>query len=170
MRRWTYKSFLKDYVGKLSYKDTLHLNSLLNEAENDNPRLREVLLLHMLENYGEKVTMSKLSYYHNLQELFENYKNTLLNQNYKYDNNNPFYKVHNSFLVKRDYYKNQENYKIKLLEQIKKSIDDNKISKYKIYTRLNLNPGNINFAIKHLDSSKISEHNLEKIYEFIRSQ
>ena len=170
MRKWTYKSFLRDYVSKLSYKDSLQLNKLLDEAEYENPRLREVLLLYMLENYGVELTMSKLHDYHELNELYSDYKESLLSGNYKSDMNNPFFKVYHSFKVKRDYPKNREEFKVKLLKRINEIKEDKEISNYQVYTRLNLNHGNINYALKHLDPTKISEENLKRIYDFVDSQ
>lgn len=45
MRRLTFKGFLESYVMELSYMGTCSISKLVNELD-DNPRLREPLLLY----------------------------------------------------------------------------------------------------------------------------
>ena len=170
MRELTYKSFLKEYVNKLSYGENLHLNNLHKEAEYKNPRLREVLLLHMLETYKVETIRSKLKHFKNLNKIYIDYEDSLLSKNYQYESDNPFNKVYNSFVVRRDYHKNRNDFKLKLIEKIKRLQQQKNISSYRIYTDLGLNPGNVNYALKHNDTDKLSEENLKEIAKFLEMQ
>jgi hypothetical protein len=142
---------------------------LLSEAKYENPRLREVLLLHGLENYPNKNLDSLLEPYKSLNELYTRFKTSLKSSSYKSDVTNPFYKTYNSYKVKRDYHENRAVFKLKLIEKINELKLKKNISNYQVYNKFKLNPGNINFVLKHKDPNKISETILKDIYSFVQT-
>ena len=119
MRTLTFKSFLRNYIKRLSFNESLHLNKLLNEAEHHNPRIRDVLLLYMVESLDQKKLEHKLTNYSEQNKLYNKYKDSLLSHDYKTNKDNPLNKVFHSYTVKRDYQKNRSTFKNKLIHKIK---------------------------------------------------
>lgn len=89
------------------------MNKILDEAEHRNPRLREILLLYMLQIYDLNKVEHKLSGYEDLLQIFKEHEKSLVEMHYKSDANSPFYKVYHLYIVRRDYNKNRNIFKSK---------------------------------------------------------
>lgn len=170
MRELQFKHFLSDYVNKLSLNRTNNFNKLFFEAEFENYRLREVLLLLLAEKDLFKKYMHKLSQYPKLfkayllnNEYFKNkdYENESLSEAYR--------KVYNSYLVQKNKYQHNEHVKSLMVDKLLKMKEDKKVSTYRLYTHLKLNPGNVNYALKHKDTKKLSLKNLRDMLNFVES-
>jgi hypothetical protein len=77
------------------------------------------------------------------------------------ENNSPnikyeYQKVYNSYLAEKNKVKNEAHTKQLMRNRILKLKSEKKVSNYKIYTDLKLNPGNMNAFLKKGDTSKIS--------------
>ena len=171
MRKLTFKGFLTQYVKELSCTGTVDLAILASEAAHNNYRLRAPLLLYavksgkadLLRSYlakldGVDALLSMLSALEgeNVEEMLEDGK---LPEDYL--------KVWNSFQVRRDKPKNEDE----LIEAMRNKIIQlqkaKNCSNYRLYKDLNLNPGNINSWLKHGDSSKVSYQTASRIITYV---
>ena len=171
MRELTFKGFLSSYIKQLSKNDTVDLQILAREAITDNPRLKAPLLLYAIEN--EKIhtlreTISKeeraAEIIHMLVTLSEqNIRNELeegkLPEEYQ--------KVWNSYMVRKNAPKREEEVKEKMRKKIVALQQQKHCTNYRIYTDLKLNPGNINSWLKNGNSAKVSFKTAEKILDYV---
>ena len=156
---------------ELSYAGTIDLSVLAGEATRDNLRLRAPLLLyatkwgkvqllktHLLKLDGAEELLNMLSF---LEQ--RNVEVALANNELPEE----YLKVWNSYKVRRDKPKNEDE----LIEAMRKKIiqlqQAKKCSNYRLYTDLKLNPGNINSWLKNGDSSKLSYRTASKIITYV---
>ena len=171
MRKLTFKGFLTQYVKELSYAGTLDLSVLAVEATQDNLRLRAPLLLYATKWGKTKLLKSHLLKLDGADELLNML--SILEQGdveVALENNElpeEFLKVWNSFKVRRDKPKNEDE----LIEAMRKKIiqlqQAKKCSNYRLYKDLKLNPGNINSWLKNGDSSKVSYQTASQIITYV---
>ena len=74
-----------------------------------------------------------------------------------------YQKVWNSFKVRRNRWKKDDELKTLMRKKIREMQTDLNLSNYRIYKDLNLNPGNINSWLKHGEDSKVSFQTAERI-------
>ena len=172
MRYLKFENFVRDYAKSLNSKKTLSLfksekivqsNSqflevmtfylLFNERAQDTLELNKESLVTLYRFYMEAkkkyINLDKSNLDHfvlglsesdALNQLYNSYKNLKLNA------------------IKQE--------KTQLLKAIKNQMKLNNITKYHIYSRLHLNPGNTNNFLKNERIDKLSIENIKKIYHF----
>jgi len=174
MRRLTFKGYLRWYARSLSSCDSNDIFRLAKEAEH-NHRLREPLFLYACslgkvsallratksEALREKYYLAKESFsFEEIISMLEK-NDTRLDERY--------HKVYKSFLVKRNMPETDSSYKTLILNRINKLKSEKNVSNYQIYTRLNLNHGNVNSFLKNGEVGKVSVAVAEKILSYVEA-
>jgi len=162
LRELSFLGFLKQYIHALSLAGLGGYYKLASEAATVNPRLREPLLLHALFSGKESVLLAAVK----STELHTEYVGILdrydrLRMEQALQNSDPllpdrYVKVYRSYIAVKNKHRNEEYTKSLIREQIIRLQRDTGVSTYRLYTDLQVNPGNMNAFIKHGDCSKVS--------------
>ncbi|MFT8889623.1 MAG: hypothetical protein ABF904_12505 [Ethanoligenens sp.] len=177
MRQLTFAGFLKSYVKEPSYSGTSAFRKLAAEAIEDNPRLKEPLLLYAHFTYdkdsirrllkNQSALMSEYTLYFcdktNLPALLDAFesKTVLLPEEYL--------KVYTSFVSIRDRYKNEVWTKYLMRKRIAKLQFEKNITNHHLYTSLQLNAGNFHAFMKHAKLNKLSVANVRRVLSFLEN-
>lgn len=159
MRKLTFNTFLKQYILDLSGQASLSIHKLSRLAKK-NYRLADPLLLYCLLE-------DKMDVYCKYSKLTPDLKQ-LTKDNYlddKYDSYS-FQKINQSYLRRVNAHEYDIGTKSLIRNNILKMMGDKKITKYRIYTDLSLNPGNINDYLSNGNSKKVSLDLVKKIYNY----
>ena len=172
MRELTFNGFLTKYVRALSAYDTNSVARLAQEAATTNARLREPLFLYavwsgkqdVLQNHARKQGLD--AYYGALlacdrHEVESSLESGELPAEYQ--------KVWNSYLRRRDRYRTDNDTKELMRQKVLKLQAEKKITSYRIYTDLNLNPGNLNAWLKHGNSEKVSLETARNVLQYLKN-
>ena len=174
MRKLTFEGFLKQYVAELSGVQTASVHKLA-DCLNENPRLKEPLFLYaltfdkvdLLLRYT--VTSAVVAEYEQLSNRYSLAQMLVLLENQSPELTEGYLKVWRSYCSVRDtsLAANDTNALIhhRVLELQRKK----KLTNYRLYTDLKLNPGNVNAWLKHNDSSKMSLDCAHQIYKYAKS-
>ena len=162
MRELTFRGFLTRYVKELSKAKTNSLYKLAEEASSDNARLREPLLLFAFYS-GKQTVLLQATKDQNLfaeyQEMVSLYTADLMTQMFE-DNAsvlpNEYHKVWRSFQSQKNRVQSDDHTKELIRLKVKRLQERCGVSNYRIYTDLNLNPGNVNAWLKHGVADKVS--------------
>lgn len=161
MRRLTFKRYLERYVRSLSLGNTNSIYKLCGELP-ANHRLREPLFLYALctgkvglllkaadgcECGSHFAEMAEKYSWDDIEKALEG-KDTSLGKNY--------HKTYRSYVCRRDMPETNSSTKTLMRDKIKRLQDNKGISNYRLYTDLNLNPGNTNAFLKNGDVNKVS--------------
>ncbi len=171
MRELTFKGYLADYVRSLSRSGSLDMKTLAEDAASGNTRLQAPLLLYAVKTGREKALLKHLragdvgkELLDVLQALNSENLETRLQEKTLPEKYN---KVWDSYMVRHNTPKRDEELKnamrIKLLEMMKQK----NCSKYRLYTDLHLNPGNINSWLKSGDSRKVSYQTASRMMDYL---
>lgn len=170
MRELSFRGFLSQYVKELSFSGTNSIRVLASEADKQNPRLREPLLLYSLMTnkadfltkncgdrlrllYGDLLTCDASS-------VIDLLRDDRLGENYQ--------KVWRSYLSVRDRHKTDNWTKALMRQNIIRVKNEKSISTYRIYRDLRLNGGNLNAWLKHGDDDKVSLSTARKVYRYVQ--
>ncbi len=162
MRTLTFAGFLKSYVRSLSLTETNSLYKLAEEAADENPRLREPLLLYAV--FADKTdvllhaTKSPALYsaYKNLTNRFDKIGLEAALQDAQSPLPDEYKKVWKTFLSKKNRLQNDNHTKELMRNKLLNLQKANGVSNYRLYADLGLNPGNFNAWLKHGESNKVS--------------
>ena len=169
MRELTFKRYLLRQLQEFSGTSGTSLYTFSHITEK-NARLRDVLCMYLIL-FTDPALRSKLlkKYNHLAKSCKELTGLTIKNINsFLCDEKFSQYKtIYDNYLFMRDK-KSQEN-KVKLvmhsrITEVKKI---KSITNYRIYTTLNLNPGNANAFLKNGDVSKVSLDTTRRILQFV---
>lgn len=176
MRELTFKGFLKKYLNELSYCHSNSFYKLSKEAESQNPRLREPLLIYANLSLEKDKLLRILSYYKWFQkdyDYFKNYqKSNLLIDDLTNDESDipiDYKKVYKTYINLRDYTVHDMYTKELMWNKIAKLKSEKSISNYRLYTDLNLNHGNLNDFVKNKRFSKLSLVNTKKVLNYLEN-
>lgn len=176
----TFRYYLKAYIKELAYNETMSLKALTEEAINKNARLREPLfcyaaavgqlprllkitagLYSKLYNEYAGISTACGGDYSRLYEMLKDEDARLPNE---------YLKVYRSYrwsLYEPEFDRQIKDDCRRFVLMVQKSCPE--LTNYRIYTRLKLNPGNINAYLKHGDLSKVSAKTADKIFEYADS-
>lgn len=159
MRELTFYGFLQSYVKSLAGQNTLNIRVLASCCVQD-PRLREPLFLYAL--MGDKIPLLERS----VQEADDPLRQwchtyTKAPMLAALETENPavpenFHKVWRSYLSKKNRVQSERHTKELMRSRLLRLQQEKKLSNYRLYTDLKLNPGNMNAWLKHGDGNKIS--------------
>ena len=173
MRELTFRGFLTRYVRELSKAKTNSLYRLAEEASHDNVRLREPLFLFALYS-GKQTVLLQATKDQNLfteyQEMVSLYTADLMTQMFE-DNAsvlpNEYHKVWRSFQSQKNRVQSDDHTKELMRLKVKRLQERCGVSNYRIYTDLNLNPGNVNAWLKHGVADKVSLDTARRILRYV---
>lgn len=162
MRELTFKGFLTQYVRRLSRQDTNSLYRLAAEAAGDNPRLREPLLLYALFAGKQGVLLMAAKdetlrgHYAGLVSRYSAEEMAVLLEQGSPLLGEEYHKVWRSYLSRKNRVQADNHTKALMRKKVKRLQEKNGVTNYRIYTDLNLNPGNLNAWLKHGNGEKVS--------------
>ena len=162
MRELTFRGFLTQYVKQLSFEETNSLYKLAAEASGSNPRLREPLFLYAVYTQKERVLLQATkepalyAEYDRMVSLYTAEKITEL-----FEQTSPllpveYHKVWRSYQSRKNRGLADERTKELMRQKVKRLQEKYGVTTYRIYTDLNLNPGNLNAWLKHGNGDKVS--------------
>lgn len=176
MRELTFMGFLKKYLKELSYCSSNSFFKLSKEAESQNPRLREPLLVYVFLSIEKDKFMRILSKYNWFQKdnfYFKNYQEptSLLNDLENEGSNLPteYKKVYKTYLNLRNRTVHGMHTKELMWNKITKLKSEKNISTYRLYKDLFLNHGNVNDFVKNKKLDKLSLENSKKVLNYLES-
>lgn len=164
MNKILFANYLKKYLFLVSNKKTTSINYLFNASKN-NVRIIDPLILYCVFN-------NKTNLLNKCTDKYVNLYSKIKEANYHFENfkDFDFVKIYDSFLHESNRINYDNDTKLKMRENILNIKKEKKISNYRIYTDLKLNPGNVNSFIKNKDVSKISLNATKRIVNYLYSR
>ena len=171
MRALTFKGFLTQYVKELSQSNTLDLKRLADEATAGNYRLGAPLVVYAVVAEKEEALLRSLGTSDAADDLRgmlrdmsgKPVEETLASGNAPAD----CIKVWSAFQVAKSAPDRERELKDAIRKKVLQMMKTGGYSKYRIYTDLKLNPGNVNSWLKNGDSNKVSYQNAERIMNYV---
>lgn len=173
MRRLTFKGFLESYVMELSYMGTCSISKLVNELD-DNPRLREPLLLYaylskMLRGIEKKDAEFYEAYQCICRKLgdYEQESFLLLEkiESLSYD----YKKIVTSYMYERTKVERDNHTKLLMRKAIIEIQEEKGITNYRIQKELKLNYGNMNYFLKNGSVEKLALETVREMLNYVRN-
>ena len=161
MRKLTFKGFLKQYVAELSGVQTASVHKLADRMA-ENPRLKEPLLRYT-------ATSAVAAEYEQLSNRYSLAQMLLLLEKQSPELPEGYRKVWRSYCSVRDSALADNDTKELIHRRVLELQQKKKLTNYRLYTDLKLNPGNVNAWLKHNDSSKMSLDCARQIYKYAKS-
>ena len=174
MRKLTFEGFLKQYVAELSRVQTASVHKLA-DCMTENPRLKEPLFLYaltfdkveLLLRYTANSTIA--AEYEQLFNLYSLEQMLVLLEKQSLELPEGYLKVWRSYCSVRDAVLADNDTKEMIHRRVLELQQKKKLTNYRLYTDLKLNPGNVNAWLKHNDSSKMSLDCARQIYKYAKS-
>ena len=162
MRALTFKGYLEKYIKDVSGSDTLSISKLVRMAKK-NYRLTDSLILYcVLQNKVDLFNKhSKDKYAKLINGLTP--RNFLSEKYQEYD----FAKIWEGYQHRSNMVKYDNAIKARIRINILKAMKKRRITNYRVYTDLKLNPGNINDFLTNGNVSKVSLDLVERIYDYV---
>lgn len=177
MRKLTFAGFTKRYVKSLSLSGTTAIYPLVQEAEKQNPRLREPLFLYALSNRKEKtllIAAKNSSCLKGYQDLLNKYGNSskLLEAIKDQSPDIPieYQKVWTSYLAVARKLERDREVKELMRARISAIQKEKSISTYRMSKDLGLNNANVNSWLKNGEPNKVSLDSARKILSHLEDQ
>lgn len=164
MRKLTMLGFLSKYVRELAETDTLNVHKLYSIVQSGNYRLREPLFLYCY--YNKKADI--LTKYQNaadreeflaMVKAVESGNLTALLPNYV--------KVFKAYDYQCNKHYNETRVKMLMAEKITRLQAEKEVSCYRVYTDLQINPGNYDSFVKGRNYSKLSLNKSREIINYL---
>ena len=178
MRKLTFEGFLKKYVAELAGMQTASVHKLA-DCLNENPRLKEPLFLYalafnkveLLLRYTANSTIAAeiAAEYEQLSNLYSLEQMLVLLEKQSPELPEGYLKVWRSYCSVRDASLADNDTKEMIHRRVLELQQKKKLTNYRLYTDLRLNPGNVNAWLKHNDSSKMSLDCARQIYKYAKS-
>lgn len=164
MRELTFKGYLQQQLCELSGCNSKSLYKFAKLAGN-NARLKNVLCLFLVYCVDEKLKIQLCKKYTFLQKDCERLNSVFPEQ---FDSSlSEFKTIYENYLIQKNVKENERKIKTLMQKSIVEKQAKNGISNYRIYTSLNLNPGNINAFLKNGDVSKVGLNTARRILSFV---
>jgi len=175
VRDLSFAGFLKRYVRSLSLTETNSLYKLAKEAADENPRLREPLLLYAVFIDKTDVLLRAVRA-HTLYSDYKNLANKYDKASFKtalQDASSPlseeYKKVWRSYLSRKNRLQNDNHTKELMRNKIVKLQKAKGMSNYRLYADLGLNPGNLNAWMKYGDPNKVSIDTARRALKYLEN-
>ena len=162
MRYMTFNNYLKQYLADVSGQSSFSIHKLTKLSKR-NVRILDPLILYCLFEDKMNIFNKYCSCNHNLESLN---KNNFLDDKYS---DYAFQKIYQSYTRKNNLSKYDLQTKGLIRDNILKLMNEKNISKYRIYSDLSLNPGNINDYLLNGNAKKVSLNLVKKIYNYCRN-
>ena len=162
MRELQFKGYLKKYIKDVSGSDTLSVAKLVRISKK-NYRLTDSIILYcVLENKSHLFNKYSKGKFADIIDGLS--KNNFLSEKYK---ERDFSKIWDGYQHRSNVTKYDNAIKNRIRINILKEMKKRKMSNYRIYTDLKLNPGNINDFLTNGNASKVSLDLVERIYQYV---
>lgn len=168
MRQLTFKGFLASYVEELSYTGASGISKLVKEVK-QNPRIKEPLILYGIVSGMPKGIQKKYpdfyAEYMHVSELLQDAAQPEFCSGIlpvKYD------KVILAFEYQRNRVQRDNDTKMRMWRKITEIQNQKGISNYRIYTDLNINPGNANCFLKNGNVEKMGLDTTRRILQYVK--
>ena len=162
MRTLTFRSFLKQYLMDVSGQDSFSVHKLCKLSKK-NVRIADPLILYCVFEDKLDIYQKYMTIDEKLDSLTRD--NFLDNKYSEYG----FQKINQSYIRRSNSYQYDLQTKNLIRNNIIKLMSDKNISKYRVYTDLDLNPGNVNDYLTNGNSKKVSLELVKKIYNYCRN-
>lgn len=175
MRELTFSGYLTKYVRALSFGDTTRLSTLAEEAAWENPRLREPLLLYALYTDKSDVLLratKDIVLKERFQTVLFQYPRDKMEHALQSESSplpDEYKKVWRSYTSQRDRHKGDDHTKELMRKKVLRLQELGKVTNYRIYKELGLNPGNVNAWLKHGTSDKVSLDTARTVLRFVEN-
>ena len=175
MRELTFKGFLIQYVKSLSESGRLGLYRLAEEAANKNPRLREPLFLYAVFSDKTDVLLRAVknpklhAQYSGMLPMNDKVQMEMLLSKQSQQLPDEYLKVYRSYLSVRNRPDNDTHTKTLMHKRATKLLSEKRVSHYRVYTDLKLNPGNVNTFIRNGDMSKVGLGTARRVIEYLEN-
>ena len=164
MRQMTLECFVKRYLLDLSGQKSLSIHKLAKDA-NNNERLKNALIFYCYLTFKIKILIKYLKVSDEEKTFLSSSSSSVDDYDKRYD----FEKIYTSYRR----YLNKKTYDNEIKNSIRlntlKIMNDKKITKYKIYKGLELNPGNVNDYLTNGNVEKVSLETSKRIYQYCLS-
>ena len=173
MRELTLRGFLTRYVRELSLAKTNSVYKLVKEACTVNVRLKEPLFLYAL--FAEKAEVllqaaKNTDLQAEVQTLLEQYSVDEMTKALQAQCErlpDAYRKVWRSYLSVKNRVHTEADTKELMRKKLLRLQEKNGVSNYRIYTDLQLNPGNVNAWLKHGNSEKVSLNTARMMLRYV---
>lgn len=173
MRKLSFEVFLKRYVVELSGAQTTNVHKLA-DCLCENPRMKEPMFLYALTfdkvNLRLRYTMNSnvAAEYSQLSNRYSSVKMLSLLENLSPELPEGYLKVWRSYCSVRDATLADNDTKELIHRRVLELQKEKHLTNYRLYTDLQLNPGNVNAWLKHNDSNKMSLNCARQIYKYVK--
>ena len=169
MRELTLKGYLLSQLQTLSGVKSTSLYTFSHIAEK-NARLKDVLCLYLVLFTEEKLLnrlAKKYSYLKAPCSKLSELNQTNIDSYLHRDDLSEYETIYKNHLYMRNKKAHDNKIKEMMFLRITETIKLKSITNYRIYTTLNLNPGNANAFLKNGDISKVSLDTTRRILQFV---
>lgn len=174
MRKLSLKTFLRRTLEALSERGQSAPYKLVRELE-QNPRLLQPLCLYVAAAYDKAQQAKLLRLSPQMAQEFRSSpflscSGTALEQALEQltDSENGYYKLWRSYVSLRDRQKADDHTKLLIHRAVRALQAEKRVSNYRLYTDLHLNPGNLNDWLTHQNCSKVSLDTARKALQYLR--
>ena len=168
MRELTIKGFISSYVEELSYSGTSSIIKLVKELDR-NPRLLEPLVLHaILSGMPQRINEKNPFFYAEYVQMHNRISNEAFLLEKTEELPERYRKVVEAYKYKVNRFKNDNHTKLLMRERIIQIQYQKGITNYRIYTDLQLNPGNVNSFLKNGAADKLALDVVRDIWNFVK--
>ncbi|MGN0455062.1 MAG: hypothetical protein ACI4G1_07825 [Ruminococcus sp.] len=171
MRELTFKGYLLSQLRELSGLNSTSLYAFSQLACN-NARLKDTLTLYLVmyteENLRSKL-LKKFDYLNSSCEKLNGLNDDNAETYLQNDSLSEYKTVYNNFLYQRNRKEQEDKLKMMMYNKISEVKQAKRVTNYRIYRELNLNPGNVNAFLKNEDTSKVSVDTARKILTFVNN-
>lgn len=171
MRKLTFKSYLLSQCRIFSEFDSSSLYVFSQLSEN-NARLKDALSMYLIMYTSEELRgrlLKKFCYLNSSCKKLEGVDEENIASFLQNDELSEFRTIYNNFLYLQNHKVHEDKIKEMMYEKIKKVKQEKKITNYRVYKDLNLNPGNVNAFLKNADMGKVSLNTVRKILAFVQN-
>ena len=164
MRRLKFETFLERYIHDVTGKRTLNIHKLSKIARK-NVRLVDPLILYCT------FTSKRLLLLGHIESKYAPLVAEVTRENFLDDafDNNSFKKIWNSYQRQLNMKENNNEIKKLARNKIVKMMKKKKITNYRVYSNLKLNPGNVNDFLTNSNVEKVSLDLVKRINDFVEN-
>lgn len=176
MRKLSFEGFLREYLRTLSGNQSLSIRKLTRLAEQEIPRLREPLFLYAFycgktELLLQAVRGTKLEKpYHKLFDTYDATTIIFALQDKSSALPAAYHKVWRSYCSAAQHVQTDDQMKELMRKRILALQKEYRVTNYRLYTDLHLNPGNLNAWLKHGDPAKISLDSARRVMSYLQDR
>ena len=176
MRKLSFEGFLQQYLRTLSGNQSLSIRKLTRLAVEETPRLREPLFLYALccgktDLLLQAVRGTKLEKtYHKLFNTYDATTIIFALQDKASALPAAYHKVWRSYCSTAQRIQTDDQMKELMRKRILALQKEYRVTNYRLYTDLHLNPGNLNAWLKHGDPAKISLDSARCVVSYLQER